>query len=76
MEAEFITKDNMDKTWEYINSVHTDTAKIFYLHFILNMTFNQISRELGLNEATIKTRLYRGLKDTRKHLFGGDIIEK
>ena len=50
MESEYITKDNIYKIWEYINSRDDNIAKVFYLHFILDMTFKQITEELELNE--------------------------
>ncbi len=46
VELDFITKDNIDKIWKYIKSQNTDAAKIFYLHFIWNMTFKEISEKL------------------------------
>lgn len=76
IESEFITKDNIDKIWKYINSINTDTAKIFYLYFILDMTLKEISEELKINESTIKSNLYRMLKNVKKTFLGGERIEK
>ncbi len=76
MESEYITKDNIYKIWEYINSRDDNIAKVFYLHFILDMTFKQISEELELNESTIKNSLYRMLKNIKKFMLGGGNNEK
>lgn len=76
MESEYITKDNIYKIWEYINSRDDNIAKVFYLHFILDMTFKQISEELELNESTIKNSLYRMLKNIKKLMLGGGNNEK
>lgn len=74
IEQEFITKDNIEKIWNYLKRKNQTVAKIFYLHFSLEMTFKKISEELEMNEATVKTNLYRML-DKMKKEFGGEIIE-
>ena len=53
-----------------------ETAKIFYLHFALDMTFEQISEEMEINESTVKTNLYRMLKKIRKNFSGGEKDEE
>lgn len=68
---EFITKDNIDQILKYINSINVNTAKIFYLYFILNMSFKEISEELELKESTIKSSLYRMLKKIKISYLGG-----
>lgn len=76
IELEFITKDNIDSIWKYIKSINVDVAKIFYMYYVLDMTFNQISKELNINESTIKSNLYRTLKRVKEVFLGGDLIEK
>ena len=51
-------------------------AKIFYFHFILGMTFDEISKELEINVSSVKSTLYRMLKNIRKYCFGGDNNEE
>ena len=48
--------------------------KIFYLYFVLEMTFKDISKELNLKESTVKTNLYRMVKKV-KEAFGGERFE-
>lgn len=76
IELEFITKDNIDSIWKYIKSINVDVAKIFYMYYVLDMTLNQISKELNINESTIKSNLYRMLKRVKEIFSGGDLIEK
>ncbi len=71
IEAEFITKDNINEILKYINSLNAETAKIFYLYFILNMSFREISEELKINESTIKSSLYRMLRNIKNSYLGG-----
>lgn len=52
-----------------------DTAKIFYLYFVLEMTFKEIANELQVKESTVKSNLYRMLKKL-KETFGGERFEK
>ena len=67
IELDFITKENVDKIWRYLNSIDINIAKIFYLYYILDMTFKEISENLELNESTVKTKLYRALKNIKKN---------
>lgn len=76
IELEFITKDNIDSIWKYIKSINVDVAKIFYMYYVLDMTLNQISKELNINESTVKSNLYRMLKRVKEVFLGGDLIEK
>lgn len=71
LEVEFITKDNIEQIWKYIKIQNMKTAKIFYLYFVLDMSFREISEELQMNESTIKSTLYRMLKKV-KESFGGE----
>lgn len=74
IEEDFITKYNIEKVWKYLKNKDQTIAKIFYLHFSLEMTFKEISEELSMKEATVKTNLYRML-EKMKIEFGGDDIE-
>ena len=40
------------------------------------MTISEISKELEINESTIKSSLYRMLKKVKETFLGGDRIEK
>ena len=75
IETEFITKENLQKIWKYIKEQNIDTAKIFYLYFVVEMTFKEIANELGIKESTIKSILYRMLKKL-KQIFGGENFER
>ena len=46
-------------------------AKIFYLYFILDMTFKEIAELLEMNESTVKSNLYRLLKNIKESFLGG-----
>lgn len=65
----------MEKIWQYIKKENIEVAKIFYLHFVLEMTFKQIAVELEMKESTVKSNLYRMLKKL-KEKFGGERFEK
>lgn len=76
IESDFIRKENIDEIWNYLKDANTDMARIFYLHFILDMTFKDISKELNINESTIKSSLYRMIIKIKNNIIGGEIIEK
>lgn len=71
IESDFITKDNIETIFKYINSINVEVAKIFYLYFILDMSFKEIAEELNIKESTIKSSLYRMLKKTKMLYLGG-----
>lgn len=76
IESEFITKENIDEIWKYLSSVDTQKSKIFYLYFIEDMTIKQISEDLEIPESTIKSNIYRMLKNIKNNCSGGEKVEK
>ena len=76
IETDFITKENIDTIWNYIKEIDMDTARIFYLHFIKDMTLKEISEEIEIKESTIKSSLYRMIKNIKKMYLGGEKNEQ
>ena len=71
IEAQIIRRDNIEAIWKYIIKRNILTGKIFYLYFVLEMSFKEIAEELEIKESTAKTKLYRMLKDIKKNFGGG-----
>ena len=71
IEAQMIRRDNIEAIWKYIIKRNILTGKIFYLYFVLEMSFKEIAEELEIKESTAKTKLYRMLKDIKKNFGGG-----
>lgn len=69
IELQFITKDNVEKIWNYVKNKNILIAKIFYCYYYLDMKLNDIAKELQLNESTAKTYLYRTLKELKKVFY-------
>lgn len=67
LEQSIITKENVKDVWEYIKSKDIVTTKIFYLYFVLELKISEISTELNINESTIKSRIYRTLKEIKNN---------
>lgn len=42
------------------------TGQIFYLHFVCDMKLDEISKRLGLNVSTVKTKMYRTIERQKK----------
>lgn len=76
IESDFIKKENIDEIWNYLKNANADIARIFYLHFILDMTFKDISKELEVSESTIKSSLYRMIIKLKNFIIGGDLNAK
>lgn len=69
VELQFITKDNVEKIWNYVKNKNILIAKIFYCYYYLDMKLNDIAKELQLNESTTKTYLYRTIKELKKVFY-------
>ncbi len=64
-----ITENNMENIWLFLKKKKAIVGKIFYFHYYLDMTIKEISEELQVKESTIKSNLYRTLKEMNE-LFG------
>ena len=69
LEADIINQENVEKIWNYLNNKNVLIAKIFYLYYALGLKIAEISKELEINESTIKTYIYRTLKELKEN-FG------
>ena len=67
LEQDIITKNNVEEIWHYLNRKNLITSKIFYLYFCLDMKISEIAKELNLKESTVKTKIYRTLKELKKN---------
>lgn len=71
-ELEFLSEEiNYDKllcdnVWSYLRNQDIVTFKIITLYFVYDLKISQIAEELKLNESTVKSRLYRGLKHIKE----------
>ena len=66
LEQDIITKNNVEEIWKYLNRKNLITTKIFYLYFGLDMKITEIAKELNLKESTVKTKIYRTLKEIKQ----------
>ncbi len=69
LEADIIRKENVEEIWNYLNKKDVLIAKIFYFYYSLGLKITEISKELEINESTIKNYIYRTLKELKKQ-FG------
>lgn len=74
LEQNFMTKQDVQKVWDYIKSKDLITTKIFYLYFVLGLKIIEIAQELELTESNVKNKIYRTQKEIQNHL-GKDVIE-
>lgn len=66
LELKFITKENVEKVWKYIENKDIKIQKIFYCYYHLDMKLTDIASEMQLNESTVKSYIYRTIKELRK----------
>lgn len=69
LETDIITKENISEIWDYLNKKNVLIAKIFYLYYGTGLKIAEISKELSINESTVKNYMYRTLKEL-KRIFG------
>lgn len=64
IEQLIINNDEWDSIWKYIKKKkNQNISKIFYLHYKLDLTIKEISKELNLSESYIKNSIYRTLNE-------------
>ena len=64
-----INAENMKDIWFFLNKKKAVIGKIFYLHYYLDMTIKEVAQELRIKESTVKSNLYRTLKELNE-VFG------
>ena len=74
LEQDFITKENVDRVWQYINTKDLLTTKVIYLYFILGLKISDVANELNISESNAKNKIYRTLKELKVNL-GKDVGE-
>ena len=74
LEQDFITKENVDRVWQYINTKDLLTTKVIYLYFILGLKISDVANELNISESNAKNKIYRTLKELKANL-GKDVGE-
>lgn len=72
LEADFITQENVENIWNYLNNKNVLIAKIFYLYYVLDLKIIEISKELNIKESNVKNYIYRTLKELKEN-FGKEM---
>lgn len=66
LELNFITKENIEDIWIYLEKKDIKIPKIFYCYYFLDMKIKDIAIEMNINESTIKNYLYRTIKELKE----------
>ena len=69
LEEDFINESNISLIWDEIRKKEEVTQKIFYLHYVLDLKISDIAKEMNINESTIKTKIYRSLKQLKEKVM-------
>ena len=54
LERDIVTKENVDKVWEYLKNKDISITKIFYLYYTMDMKIADIAKATGLSEEEIQ----------------------
>ena len=57
----------LEEVWKFLKNGDTVTYKIFVLYFEYDKKFREIAEILDLNESTVKSKLFRTLKQIREN---------
>lgn len=66
-----LDKSDIDFIWQFLKGKKLIIQKVFYLYYGLDFTIKEIALKLNKNESTIKSYLYRTLKELQ-NLKGGE----
>ena len=66
IEDNIINNTLVEEISDYIKRKPIDIQRIFYLYYYFEMTISEISKQLSIKESTVKSKLYRTLKDIRR----------
>ena len=58
----------IDETWDALARLRPERRVVVALRYYEDMTHDEIARVLGVPTATVRTRLWRALRDLRKEL--------
>lgn len=70
----YITNNDIDKVWAYLNKKSIIISRIFYLYYYMGYKIKEISQMLNISEINVKHYLYRTLNELNTYL-GGDTNE-
>ena len=70
IEESIITEELYDEIASRLKAKDETVRQIFYLYYQLEMTLPEIAEQLDMPLNTVKSKLYRTLKEFRK-LYGG-----
>ena len=68
LEDDFINDTNISLIWDEIRKKEDVIQKIFYLYYVLDIKISDIAESTNINESTIKTKIYRTLKELKEKL--------
>lgn len=63
IEADVFNKEDIAFIWKFLCAKKAVVFKIFYLYYYLDLTIKETAAQLHMNESTVKTYLYRTLKE-------------
>ena len=66
-----IQRETIRQVMEVVASYDREWMQIFQKKCFFEMTFQEISEEMGLSVNTVKTRFYKMVKKVREHVEGG-----
>ena len=68
VEEEAINKFMLDEIYKEIKKLDALTSKIITLYYLQEIKLADIAEALGINESTVKSKLYRGLEKIKNNM--------
>lgn len=67
IDERLVTEELIDELAELLRDKDETVRRLFYLRFVLEMTYPEIAVKTDLSLSTVKSKVYRTLKQLRKH---------
>lgn len=70
-EAQLLARERVERVWAVLAELSPRQRSVFVLRFVEEMELPEIVTATGMNLATVKTHLYRALREVRDRMGGG-----
>ena len=75
IEEDIEGKYDTELIWKELKKLKLITQKIVTLYYLENIKIKEIAETLEINESTVKSNLYRGIKKVKEELERGELYE-
>lgn len=60
--------DRVERIWDAVKYLNAEQSQVIHMRFAADLSYAQIAQALEVPIGTVRSRLYRGLKQIREHI--------